>query len=183
MAPISGANRRVLSSNYVRCNYKTGNVLGNRRSIHLSYRAEVSNEVLSGWHRVYAALDFFFFRGRPPSLPFSREDFAFFGLVRLPSNRAASEIASLVTMWILCSPSLGFVNGRISFEFRDLQFSRFMRVPPVPSRLPAIRQSEACSSVSASLRKHARITFWPCGWTPSRFSAPWLQRSPGNRRS
>jgi len=34
----------------------------------------------------------FTFRGRPPSLPFAAEDFAFFFDFRLPSNRIASEI-------------------------------------------------------------------------------------------
>lgn len=35
----------------------------------------------------------FAFRGRPPSLPFAAEDFAFFFDVRLPSSRIASEMS------------------------------------------------------------------------------------------
>ena len=39
-----------------------------------------------------------FFLGRPPSLPFAREDFAFFLDVRLPSTRIAFEIRSFSFM-------------------------------------------------------------------------------------
>jgi len=45
-----------------------------------------------------AFLFLFFLRGLPPSLPFSSDDLAFLGLVRLPSNLAASEIVLSVTM-------------------------------------------------------------------------------------